>query len=168
MFQKSAEGEPSKPSKGPSEGFEDSPDEHFADSQPATREQSPRVAERVSEIHSFQLPESEAPIAQNEGPDWTWDGENWTVYDRVGSARTRQFYLRIKTTTGKWRYASATSLSFAEYNRRFTSKKFVVDKVHKVTRKKDHEKFKEFCFEAWRAQAIRTNFTAYRSASGDS
>jgi hypothetical protein len=118
-------------------------------------------------ILRFQIPQAELTTGYPMS-DWTWDGKNWTVYDRVGSTRTRQFYLRVKDTTGAWKYASSTSLSFAEYNRRFTNKKFVTDKLHKPTRIKDYEKFKEFCFEAWRAQAIRTDHPSNRSAAGDS
>jgi hypothetical protein len=123
----------------------------------------------VSEIITFQLSEREpAPREEQwtDAPGWTWDGRNWTISERPGSQRTRQFYLRVKDTSGKWRYAAATSLSFAEYNRRFTNKKFVADRLHKATRKQAYEKFKEFCFETWRAQTIRTDLAPHGPTAG--
>jgi hypothetical protein len=143
---------------------------------------SPRVAEPVfivgeglvtpilENAHSFQLPEIEASINSNVSLplNWAWNGKDWTITERPGSAHTRQFYLRVKDTKGKWRYASAPSLSVAEYNRRFTSKKSAADKLHKVTRKRDYEKFTKFCFETWRAQALRTDYTLDRSSASDS
>jgi len=148
----------------------------LSDSEPSTTEESIEPSGQsapdfgVSEIITFQLKESEPTHGGEErtdAHDWTWDGHNWTISERPGSQRTRQFYLRVKDTAGKWRYAAATSLSFAEYNRRFTNKKFVVDKLHKATRKQAYEKFKEFCFETWRAQAIRTDLAPDRSTAGN-
>jgi hypothetical protein len=118
----------------------------------------------VSEVITFQLGE-QGPATMPAGQGWAWDGRNWTISERPGSQRTRQFYLRVKDTAGKWRYAASTSLSFAEYNRRFTNKKFVVDRVYKATRKQAYEKFKEFCFETWRAQALRPDLTVDGSSA---
>jgi hypothetical protein len=140
--------------------------------QPSTIEETPEPSGQsepdfaVSEVITFQLGERESsPISEGQG--WTWDGENWTISERPGSQRTRQFYLRVKDTAGKWRYGASTSLSFGEYNRRFTSKKFITDRLHKPTRKQSYEKFKEFCFETWRAQALRPDLTADRSSASN-
>jgi len=123
----------------------------------------------VSEIITFQLTESEAAQdATASAKSWTWDGVNWTVSHKPGSTYTAQFILRVKGTDGRWHYASATGLSLAEFNRRFTNQKFVADKLHKVTRKQSYEKFKELCFETWKAQAVRTDLAFNRFAAGDS
>jgi hypothetical protein len=122
----------------------------------------------VSEIITFQLAEREMPDREGQRPDgkgWTWDGEHWNVSDIPGSQYTRQFRLRVKDTDAKWRYAASTSLSFAEYNRRFSKKKFAADKLHKPTKTQAYEKFKEFCFETWRAQTIRTDLAPNRPAA---
>jgi hypothetical protein len=135
--------------------------------QPATREDVPRVAMRVSDVVHFQIPESEVEPPPPQDKGWVWNGVDWSVTDKPGSTYTQQFILRVKGTDGKWHYASATGVSFAEYNRRFTNKKFVADKLHKPTRKKDYEKFKEFCFETWKAQTIRSNIAPHGSATGN-
>jgi hypothetical protein len=137
----------------------------------ATRSELPRVAEPVFETtHRFQLPEIETMtnLPESQAQDWQWNGKDWSVTERPGSTYTVQFFLRVKDTNGRWRYAAAPSLSFAEYNRRFTGKKFVANKKYKPTRIKDYEKFEEFCFETWKAQTIRTYLPFDRSATSDS
>jgi hypothetical protein len=134
----------------------------------ATLEQEPVAAIPVSEVVHFQIPESDVEPPPQNDKAWIWNGADWSVTDKPGSRYTQQFILRVKGTDGKWHYANATGVSFAEFNRRFTNKKFVADKLHGVTRKKDYEKFKEFCFETWKAQAIRSDLTPHGSAAGNS
>ena len=101
----------------------------------------------------------------NQSKGWTWNGETWSVTDRPGSTRTQQFVLRVRGDDGKYHYASSCCLSYREYNRRFAGRREVADKKLKVTRERDYERFKNFVFETWKAEAIRTNFAGARFAA---
>jgi hypothetical protein len=117
---------------------------------------------------SFETPASDETTQSKDSKAWTWDGATWSVTDRPGSTRTQQFVLRVKGDDGKYHYASSCCVSYREYNRRFAGRRDVADKKLKVTRERDYEHFKNFVFETWKAEAIRTNFAGARFAARDS
>ena len=114
----------------------------------------------------FRLIKSERIEADDEGSDenepatddsWTWNGKDWNVSETPGSTRTRKFVLRLKCTDGKYHYARSCSLNFEEFNRRFAGRRGVTGRRLKPVRENDYDKFKTFIFEAWRAEALRTD-----------
>ena len=108
--------------------------------------------------------EKGAPSLPADSESWEWDGKSWTVGEYPGSTRTQQFRLRLKDTSGKWRYAVGFSVNFEEYNKRFAGRPGIADKKLKPIRKVDYEKYKEFLFEVWRSEAIRANHPGLRSS----
>ncbi|MGH9839687.1 MAG: hypothetical protein ACREEM_12975, partial [Blastocatellia bacterium] len=60
------------------------------------------------------------------------------------------------------------TMSFEEFNRRFAGREGLKNKLLKVRRGKEieYEKFKEFCFEVWKEEALRADRAGHRFTRG--